>query len=219
MSKILIGVSAYNEEEVILQFLDELKKYKFDIIVVDDNSKDNTFEKVSKNNYNIIRHPINRGVGGSRKTIISYAKQKNYDFIFFMDGDGQHSPKNLKNFLDKKDDFDIVIGQRKILGKDMPIISKISNCVGSFFIFLMSGIFIKDTQSGFRLLNKKAIRTLNLKFDRYEFESEMIIDAKQKNLKIGKCEIDTIYTNYSKNKKQKQKWYRGFLMILRLTLR
>ena len=220
---ILVGLPSYNEGLVLENFLKKLieksKKLNFDIVLCDDCSTDNTKNICEKLKVNYLRHIINRGVGGARKTILEYSKKENYNYLVFMDSDGQHLVSDLEKLLKYRKDFDLVIGTRNLLSKDMPIVAKLSNFIGRLIVFFISNRWVLDSHSGFKMLNKKLLKEINLTFDRYEVEAEFIFECERLNMRVGEFPIKVIYTNHSKNKIHRLKWYKGFLMIIRFFLR
>ena len=213
--KILIILPAYNESKVILNVIKSIKKEGFkDILVIDDCSNDKTYEILKKEKVQVLRHIINRGAGAATETGIEFARKNNYDYVVLMDSDGQHDPKDIKRLLKYKEKYDFIIGSRLIGNiKNMPIQRRIANLIGSILTWFFFGKFVLDSQSGFKLLNKKAINKFKIQFDRYEFCSEMIGEIKNHNLSVKEVPINVIYTNHSKAKGQSIG--NGFKMILK----
>lgn len=224
MKKILIAMPAYNESKVIKQTITDVQKEGFEnILVVDDCSKDNTYE-IANSIQGIIalRLGVNRGAGGATNTIIRYAKENNYDKLVLIDSDGQHNPKEIKKLLKAMDNTssDVIIGSRLIgNNKEMPIQRKIANYIGSFVTRIFFGVFVWDSQSGFKALNKKAINSIQLTFDRFEFCSELLGECRRNNLSITEVEIQTIYTDHSLSKAHGQNIFNGIYMIIRFLLK
>lgn len=219
--KILIAMPAYNEAKVIGRVIKSVKLEGFhDILVVDDCSRDNTGEIARKEGAIVIRHPINRkGPGAPTATAIEYAKRKDYEKLVLIDSDGQHSPKDIKKLLLKSEKFDVVIGSRMMnLNKEMPLQRRIVNFLGSFVTWFFFGLFVKDSQSGFKVLNKKAINKINLTYDTFEFCSEMIGEIYQKKLSHIEIPIKVIYTDHSMKKGHGQSVINGFRMVWRFML-
>ena len=217
--KILILLPAYNEAKVIANVIKDIKKEGFnDILVIDDCSKDNTSQVAKNAGAHVLRHIINRGAGAATSTGLKYAKINNFDAVVIMDSDGQHDPKDIKKLITPLSKFDVVIGSRMLnLSKDMPILRRISNFGGSLLTYFFFGLYVKDSQSGFKAFNKKAISKINLTFDRYEFCSEVIGEIYRNNLKHKEVPIKVIYTTHSLSKGQSIK--NGFKMIMRFILK
>lgn len=216
--KILIILPAYNEGKVIGEVINSIKYEGFtDILVVDDHSKDNTSQVAKLLNTKVITHKKNKGAGAATATGIEYAKENDYDFAVLLDSDGQHCAKDIKKLLKYSNKFDVVIGSRMVADiSKMPLQRKIANFVGSFATWFFFGKFLWDSQSGFKVLNKRAISKIKITFDRYEFSSEMAGEIHKYKLSVKEVPIKVIYTKHSiKNKGSGQSIFNGFKMILR----
>jgi glycosyltransferase involved in cell wall biosynthesis len=213
--KILIVLPAYNEAKIISKVISDIKKEGFsNILVVDDCSTDSTFEIAEKAGAKVLRHVINRGAGGATNTGIAYAKENNYDYVVLMDSDGQHSPKDISKLLKYSNKYDVIIGSRMVGDiSNMPLQRKIANFIGSILTWFFFGLFVWDSQSGFKVLNKKAMSKIRLTYDTFEFCSEMIGEIGKNKLKYKEIPIKVIYSSHSKAKGQSIK--NGFKMIWR----
>lgn len=115
MQKVSIIIPVYNEEEAIEQVIDSVKKtmgrtkYKYEIIVVDDGSTDRTPEIIKSKGIRVIRHPVNKGPGASRKTGILNATG---EWIVAIDADGTYSSHDIPRLLEHLPRFDQVVGTR-----------------------------------------------------------------------------------------------------------
>ncbi|MFA4992125.1 MAG: hypothetical protein WC569_06065, partial [Candidatus Omnitrophota bacterium] len=88
---------------------------------------------------------------------------------------------------------DIVIGNRLHNPKKMPFVRRCTNIFMSFVISFIIGERVEDSQCGYRLISRKAIGDMVLTTVKYEIESEMLIEAKRRGLKISSVNIDSIY--------------------------
>ncbi len=205
-SKILIILPAYNEASVIGNVLFDIQIEGYsNICLVDDGSSDNTSDIAQKYDVNILTHPLNRGAGAATQTGITYAKIQNFQYAILMDSDGQHIPKDIESLYTKMEetDADIIIGNRFFITEnDVPKHRIAYNQIANIFTNVFCEKKYADTQSGFRLLNRKAIELLNLKTRGFGFCSEMIIESEKLNLRIEETPIRVLYTKYSLNKGQ-----------------
>ena len=170
--KIFIAIPAFNEADVIQDVIQEIQSagYK-NIIIIDDGSRDNTFEKANEiAGVTTLRHKINRGKGAATKTGIEAAKLLGADIIVTMDGDGQHDPQNIKNLIEPilKNDCDVVLGTRL---KTPRVCHCTNRCTMLKFFHLDSfGLWVRQPirlQGLFQMLPK-----LSIPKDRYELQSE-----------------------------------------------
>ena len=203
---ILIILPAYNEAEVIGTVISDIQKEGYTYIcLIDDGSSDNTSEIAQKYGIKILKHPINRGAGAAIQTGISHANHEAFQYAILMDSDGQHLAKDIDNLYKKmlETEADIIIGNRFSTSENsVPKHRIVYNQIANIFTNIFCKNNYSDTQSGFRLLNRKAIEKLNLKSRGFGFCSEMIIESEKLNLRIEETPIRVLYTEYSMNKGQ-----------------
>jgi UDP-N-acetylglucosamine---dolichyl-phosphate N-acetylglucosaminyltransferase len=190
-NKIFVIIPAKDEKKHITEVISNTKKYVKNIIVVDDGSKDNTFDLAKKAGAIVLRHSINLGKGNALKTGCEYIKDKS-DIIIFMDSDGQHDPHDIPRFLKELKNVDIVFGSRK-LNKNMPFILRFGNWFINKVSEILFNIKIKDTQSGFRAFKSNIYEKIKWKSKGYSVESEIIANAGKHKLKFKEIIIETIY--------------------------
>lgn len=223
--KLAIILPAYNEARVIGKVIKKIPKTFFEamestVIVVDDNSSDNTILKSKNAGAVVLHHRINLGAGGATMTGLEYAKRKKFDLAVTMDADGQHDPAEIKKLISKVlNGYDLVIGSRlleKDLNHAMPFIKRFGNKIFSVITYIYYRIWVTDSQSGFRAFSKVGLKKCRISNPGYEFCSEMIGMAKENKLKICEVPVRTIYTDYSKLKGQH--YLNGFNILIKMTL-
>ncbi len=220
MEKIYIVVPVFNEETVIQEVISEIKNSGYDnIIIVDDGSRDRTYEKACRCGANALQHAINRGKGAAVKTGIEAAKLLDADIIITMDGDGQHNPKDITSMIELiSRGNDVVLGTRPRKNKKMPLIKITYNIIGNFFTWFIYGLWVADSQSGFRAYSKKALELIDTKTDRYEYDSEVIREISRHKLKYSEIPVEVRYTEYSMNKKHKQGLKNGVKTLIKMII-
>lgn len=187
---------AHNEERSIGRVLDALKREGYSkVIVVDDGSADKTAEIASKRGAVVISHSKNRGLGAALRTGLKAALERGADRAVTFDSDGQHDPKSVRKLLEALDGGDLAIGVREHIG--IPLHKRVGNFGLDFITYLFSGVFT-DSQSGARAFNRRALELVNIKSDRYEVSSEIIIRAKKQGLRLKEVSVKCFYTKYSK---------------------
>ncbi len=206
----LIGIPAYNEEDSIGSVLKSLPKKikgleKVDTIVVDDGSIDKTVNIARKFGSTVLSHIINRGLGGSLKTIFAYAREKHYDILVTFDADGQHKAKDITKLVgpilaQKKD---VMIGTRWSNKNRKPFSRYFVNECANWLTWLLFGVYTTDSQSGLRAFNRNAIEKIHITSDGMEVSSEFFKEIHLNKLRFGEVEIQPIYTDYSMQKGQK----------------
>ncbi len=168
--KIILIIPAYNEEDNILNTYNNIKKYNkenklhYDVIVINDGSKDNTENILLENNIPHITLVHNLGIGGAVQTGYKYAYENDYDIAVQFDGDGQHDVNYVKNIIEpiEKEESDFTIGSRYIDKKTSNFKSTVARQAGIKLISKLMKVVthqkIYDTTSGFRACNKKIIK-------------------------------------------------------------
>lgn len=224
--KICIVLPAFNEAKVIGKVLKELKlelkgirQAETQIVVIDDGSHDATGEEARKAGALVLRHVLNRGLGGALGTGIAYARNSAADILVTMDSDGQHNPADIAKALKPviSQAADVVIGSRLLGQKGMPGDRRLINWLSNALTFLFFGIWTSDSQSGFRLLNKKAIQSIELRTQEMEVSSEFFSEIKKNRLRLAEVPIQVIYTDYSRQKGQSN--LNGLRILLKLILK
>lgn len=209
-SRVCVVIPAYNESkvigEVVIGITNALKKsrYDYEVVVINDGSKDATAQTAQKSGATVINHILNSGAGGATATGLSYANQNGFDMAATMDADGQHDARDVIKGFDHMiaNKSDLLIGSRLINSKGMSKVKVLGNKGLSFVTYLLFGINSTDSQSGLRIFSKKALEELRWKTSGYEFCSEMLWRASQLKLVISEYPIKAIYTEYSKGKGQ-----------------
>lgn len=191
--KIFIVVPAYNEEKRIGKVIEDIKKTKYPIIIVDDGSIDGTYKVAKKKRVLVLQHKINLGKGAAMKTGAEAAFKLGADAIVFMDSDGQHKAKDLINFINALNKgFEIVFGIRS-KASEAPKVRFVGNRLASILISLLFGIYISDLLCGFRALTKKAYKKIVWESKGYAVETEMVIRTAKYRLKHCEVPVSTVY--------------------------
>lgn len=189
--KILVVIPAYNEAENIEKVLKEIKKdidYA-DILVINDCSKDNTYEIVKKNGVKCITNVFNMRYAMAVQVGIKYAYQNGYDYVIQMDGDGQHIASEAEKLYKeaKNTNADIVIGSRYIkdMGYPCPLFRRIGTKMFEKMIKLFTKRRIADPLSGFQCLNRRVIEKYSKKGNYPEFpDANLVIEMLLTGYKI-----------------------------------
>jgi len=219
--KIYIVIPAFNEATVINEVIAEVQAAGHqNIIVVDDGSADDTYENASKEPGVIaLKHFLNRGKGAAAKTGIEAAKMLDADIVVTIDGDGQHNPSDIAKMLELIDQGnDVVLGSRLKNPKGMPLWKIAANHFGNFCTWAIYGLWVTDSQSGFRAYSKRAITLIDTKTDRYEYDSEVIREIFRNKLKFTETPIEVRYTEYSMNKVHKMNLQNGFKTLIKMMI-
>jgi glycosyltransferase involved in cell wall biosynthesis len=183
-----------NEEEAlpycvlkIKKTMRNLKEKDYEILIVNNNSTDNSSEIAKKLGVKIIKE---KKTGYGKSCRAGFKKAKG-NIIILGDADDSYDFKETPKLLEHTKDHDLILGKRTHLHKgSMPFLNRyIGNPILSSLLRTFHKTKIKDTHTGFRVIKKKALRKLNLKTTGMEFASEMIIESLKNNLKIKETPI------------------------------
>jgi len=219
-ASIFIVIPVYNENRVIQDVLWEIQKSGYpNIIVVDDGSRDQTYDQASQiEGVIVLKHCINRGKGAAVKTGIEAAKILNADIIVTMDGDGQHNPQDIENLVKpiQYGGIDVVLGTRLKNPKGMPLHKIAQNKLANLLTWFLFGLWVTDSQSGFRAYSRHAAEVINTRGDRYEYDSEVLREIYIYKLKFKEVPIQVRYTGYSMSKTHKQNLSNGIITLYKM---
>ncbi|MEK7803020.1 MAG: glycosyltransferase family 2 protein, partial [Deltaproteobacteria bacterium] len=190
----LIVIPAYNEEKYIKTLLNNLSGITKNIVIIDDGSRDNTYEIVKEMNIPVI-HQSHQGKGAALKAGFKYALEKEYEWVITMDGDGQHGWQDIPYFVEamSKGKSDIIIGSRMDDIAGMPLVRKVTNKFMSRLLSWLIGSSISDTQCGFRAITSGVLKNVTLETSHYDTESELIMKAGKAGYNISSIPVKTIY--------------------------
>ncbi|MEM5878956.1 MAG: glycosyltransferase family 2 protein [Candidatus Aenigmatarchaeota archaeon] len=200
MDKAALILPAYNEEKNIKIVINEAKKFLPNslIIVIDDGSKDKTFELAKKSGVVVLRHEKNKGKGEAIKTGFNYLKGKNVDFIIVVDTDRQYQIKDAPKFIKplKEEKADFVMGKRD--WSKVPLRHKFGNFVWRTSFNLLFKQRMEDTNCGFVAFSRKAMEEIKDDIHGgYILEDQMLISAVKNNLKIAQVPVAITYRKRS----------------------
>ncbi|MBW2660223.1 MAG: glycosyltransferase family 2 protein [Deltaproteobacteria bacterium] len=150
-SSVLIIVPVYNEALNLSSLLENiLSETHFDVIVIDDNSSDESIETALERGVPVLPLSARLGAWGAVQTGIRYGLKHNYNTFITMDGDGQHHPRDITSLLKAMDDssVDMVIGS-------CPGRGSAARHVAWWIFRGLSGLNLRDLTSGFKVFKRK----------------------------------------------------------------
>lgn len=201
---ILVIIPVFNEANHIVKVVAALHERGYEVLVVNDGSTDTTKLLLEENNIPAVHHMINRGQGAAIQTGFDVAKKGVWELVVTMDGDSQCDAGDITALCEPilKRRADIVVGNRFRSGSDIPLLRLLYNFVGSTITWLLSGIFLTDTQSGMRAYNRRALEKIEIEASGYEFCSDIIRQAGHMRLRIAEVPVRVFYTKASMRKGQ-----------------
>ena len=211
MSDGLIIIPTYNEKENIGKMIHSVMALpkEFDLLIVDDNSKDGTAEiiialqKTFPNRLHLEQRAGKLGLGTAYIHGFKWALQRKYAYIFEMDADFSHNPNDVISLYNAcaKDGADMSIGSRYITGVNVvnwPMGRVIMSYYASMYVRIITGMDIRDTTAGFKCYSRKILETIDfdkIRFTGYAFQIEMKFAAWKLGFKIK--EVAIIFTDRS----------------------
>lgn len=203
--KTAVLLPVYNPDEKFLHLVEELNKRGFRVVAVNDGSKercDEYFRRAEKY-ADVIGYKENKGKGFALKRGFEYIGNNladEVDYIVTADSDGQHAIEDIERVakLTRKTDG-IVLGMRD-LSEKIPIKSRIGNDMSKVIYTIVTGVFLRDNQSGLRGFPVRLCMWLqDIPGNKYEFELNVLATAHKEGMKVTGIDIKTIYENNNKN--------------------
>ena len=201
--KTAVILPVLNPDEKFTTFVNKLVESKFDtIIVVNDGSgpeythffeEADAFDAVT-----LLTHEVNKGKGAGLKTAFGYLHESRPDIEVGItcDGDGQHTVESMNACLEayEQNPGSVIIGGRDFSSPNIPPRSRFGNKVSSVVYRFACGIKLKDTQTGLRVIPADYFEPFSgLKGDRYEYETQMLIEIVNRKIPYVEVPIETIY--------------------------
>jgi dolichol-phosphate mannosyltransferase len=229
MKKTLIIIPTYNEKENVEKLLEMIYEVKSDvnILIVDDNSPDKTYEiieKLMKEKYKdrlfILKRAGKLGLGTAYIAGFKWALERDYSYIFEMDADFSHHPKYIPEFLKEIETHDLVIGSRYVPGGGVVnwgIIRKFISRGGSLYSRIVLGAPIKDFTGGFKCFKRETLENLNLDkivSNGYSFQVELNYKVWLKGMKIKETPIIFEDRTLGQSKMSKKIFLEAILKVL-----
>lgn len=201
--KVIVVMPAYNAARTIEDTYQEIPvKFKKNIILVDDQSKDNTVDVAKKLGITVFTHTKNLGYGGNQKTCYWKALKLNPDIVIMLHPDYQYDATLVEELIRPiiQGRFDFMFGSRvqskySALAGGMPPLKYYVNRIVCLIENILLGVNFTEHFSGFRAYSAKLLKTVP--FQRFSndfvFDQEMTISSLSYNFRIGEIPIPTRY--------------------------
>ena len=214
--KVLIFVVCYNAEHTIEPVLDRIpqsvwenEKYQTEVLIIDDQSPDKTFDKAHQystlhpnRRITVLYNPQNQGYGGNQKIGYCYAIKNNFDAVVLLHGDGQYAPEYLEQTILPilNDDADVVFGSRMLNRLDalkgkMPLYKWFGNQILTFIQNKILKSNLSEFHSGYRAYSIKTLSEIPFEFNSnyFDFDTDIIIQLVDTKKRIKEISIPTFY--------------------------
>lgn len=199
---ISVIIPTYNPSEKLITVTRGLVEAGFtSIIVIDDGSREDCqrfFNEVAEiPECTVLHHEVNKGKGRGLKTGFNYVIENLPDCegVVTTDDDGQHTPEDIRRCAEKMvETGKAVLGCRDFSGDNVPPKSKFGNNMTRIVFRLLCGIKITDTQTGLRAIPRDYLKPFTeIKGERFEYETNMLLEMKRLGLDFEEIKIETIY--------------------------
>lgn len=200
---IVIVIPSLEPDKKLINLVSLIKKYNssWSVVVVNDGSSEeySSIFKTIEVKYNciVLKHFLNKGKGAAIKTAIKYIlkNENGISYVITIDSDGQHTIEDMIKCISaaKKNPDSLVFGVREF-NNDVPFRSKFGNILTRNIVRIITGINLSDTQTGLRVIPIKFLESLLLiPGNRFEYETNMILESKKNKWKIYSEPIETVY--------------------------
>ncbi len=209
MNTKLVIIPTYKEEENIEKMVHTVFSMypDYDILIVDDNSPDNTatlakqMQKEFSSRLHLIEREGKLGLGTAYIAGFKFALERGYEYVFEMDCDFSHDPKDLKKLYDacSVDGYDVAVGSRYVSDggfNNWPLFRVFLSKFASYYVEWILRTGVKDSTAGFVCYKAEVLRNIdlnNIQFIGYAFQIEMKYKAKLRGFSL--IEVPIIFTD------------------------
>jgi glycosyltransferase involved in cell wall biosynthesis len=214
--RVLVFIVSYNAERFIEAVLDRIPEpvwenpaYETEVLVIDDSSRDRTFEiaeaygrRHGRTRLTVLSNPKNQGYGGNQKIGFHYAIEHGHDVVVLLHGDGQYAPELLPEMIEPLlgDGVDVVLGSRMLRKRDalkggMPVYKWIGNQILTRIENALLGSNLAEFHTGYRAYGVAALASIPFarNSDYYDFDTDILIQMIETKKRIVEIPIPTFY--------------------------
>lgn len=232
MAKTLVVIPAYNEAENIPRLLPMVvaQAPNTEVLVVDDHSPDGTATLVkdlmaADPRIHLVERAAKMGLGTAYVAGFRYAIANAFDYVVSMDADFSHDPAEIRNFLEKIQGCDLVVGSRYVDGVrilNWPMSRLLLSYFGNLYSRFITGLPVCDATSGFKCYRRGVLEGIDLdrmKSNGYAFQIEMVYKAWKKGFTLAEVPITFLERRSGASKMSRQIVYEAVFMVWKLRLR
>ncbi len=193
---VLAAIPAFNEGPTIGSVVLRAKQYAEEVVVVDDGSTDDTAEIASLAGAHVIQHARNLGKGTAIRSAWLFARERHPEALVLLDGDHQHDPKDIPRIVEPilAGTADVVLGVRWGKTSGMPFYRRIGKRALDYATAAATrNGMLTDSQCGFRVFSSRALGLIEPTDNGLSIESQMLLEAQERNLRIHEVNIDARY--------------------------
>jgi len=188
-------VPACNEGAHIRSVIADILAHLDHVIVIDDGSSDDTTEQAQAAGAEVIRHEVNQGKGMALKHGFDRAREQGYTLIICLDGDGQHDPGSIPDFIEayERTGIPVLVGNRMTDVRGMPLVRRLTNRFMSRMLGHYMKQYVPDTQCGYRLYRTDVLPFVTAHSGGFAAESEILLYIADRGIRMGSVRVKTIY--------------------------
>lgn len=194
---ICVIVPTYNNQKTVKRVIESVLEYTDDLIVVNDGATDTTPDILNEfgDKITLISYVPNKGKGYALRAAFAKATALGYHYAITIDSDGQHFADDIPKFVEvhRSHPDAVIMGARNLEAEGMAAKSSFANRFSNFWFRLQTGIYMPDTQTGFRLYPLQKIENLTLFTNRFEFEIEVIVKLAWRDVPFVSVPIQVKY--------------------------
>ncbi len=227
--KAVVVIPTYNEAQNVERLIPEIFKHvpQIHILFVDDNSPDGTADIIKKQmeknpNVHLLQRPEKNGLGRAYIDGFKVALDMGFEYIFEMDADFSHDPKELPNFLKEMDEYDLVIGSRYIKGVNVinwPLKRLLLSYFANVYTRVITGIPVRDCTGGYKCFRRQVLEAIDfrrIKSNGYAFQIELNYKAWKKGFRIKEIPIIFVDRVYGESKLSRRIMWEAVFLVWKL---
>lgn len=188
-------VPCLDEEKAIGTLVSGVREHLSTVVVVDDGCRDATAVRAASAGAVVLRNESTHGKGAALSLAWRWALEHGFNWALNLDGDGQHSPKEIPGLLScsERTGALLVVGNRMARANSMPLLRRLVNRWMSRRLSQTAGRLLPDSQCGFRLMNLRTWESNPTRTHHFEIESEVLISFARAGANIEFVPIETVY--------------------------
>jgi glycosyltransferase involved in cell wall biosynthesis len=216
-ASVIVLIPAFNEAGHLGEVVARALRVAGQVLVIDDGSTDGTSEVARSLGAEVVRHETNRGKGASLVSGFARAVELGAAAVITLDADGQHPPEEIPRFVDtwRRTGIPILVGNRMADAAEMPVVRRWTNRGMSAWLSRLMGIYMPDTQCGFRLYRADVLAFAATLSPRFAMESEILLHLARRGFRMGSVRIPTVYTGGKSRIRPLVDAFRFFSMLAR----
>lgn len=227
----LVIIPTYNELDNVEQLAKEIHQLtpEINILFIDDGSPDGTADLIKKmmsknKKIHILERSDKMGLGSAYVSGFKFALENGYEYIFQMDADFSHDPKELPNFLKSITNNDLVLGSRYIKGVNVinwPLSRLLLSYFANVYTRLITGLPICDATGGFKCFRRSVLESIdlnNISSNGYAFQIEMTFKVWSKGFRVKEIPIIFVDRIYGESKLSRKIMWEAIFLVWKLRI-